>query len=172
MKLINFLDFKPLENLRTEMKAPLVKPIFIHPFHSHSKPVKSDRIEIESLDALTIHPDGTLIFDNTRIILYITDNTLLHLNEVPIISEFHISSCPTIQELVTRGRRLRYFVTAADDEQFVVDDTNEVKKLTVCKDCLLFLNWSQFADVDQKRKKEIVATFTVSSFFKKYPRHL
>jgi len=172
MNLINFLDFKPLEALRTEMKAPLVKPIFIHPFRNHSKPVKSDRIEIESLNDLTIHPDGTFIFNNARVILYIADYTLVHLNEIPIISEFHISSCSTLQELITRGRRLRYFITSADDEQFVVDSSYEVKKLTVCKNCLLFLNWSQYADVDQKRRKEICSTFTVSSFFEKYPRHL
>jgi hypothetical protein len=179
MKLIDFLDFKPLERLRSEMKAPLVKPICIHAFQNPIVTHKSDRIELESLDALTIHPDGTLLYDNKRVLLYIVDYSLTNIYENPIISEFHISSCPTVQELITRGRYLRYFVTSGDDERFVIDQRfesidqyTEVKRLSVCKHCLMFLNWSEYADKDNKIKEHIFNIFTASSFFEKYPKHL
>ncbi len=179
MQLTNFLDFNPLESLRSEMKAPLVKPIFIHSFQNPIVTHKSDRIELESLDALTIHPDGTLLCDNQRVLLYIVDYSLTNIYDSPIISEFHISSCPTLQELITRGRQLRYFVTSGDDELFFIDQlferTNQitlVQKLSVCKHCLTFLNWSQYAEEDEINKHDIFKSFTALSFFEKYPKEL
>ncbi|MFA5216235.1 hypothetical protein [Sulfuricurvum sp.] len=179
MNLINFLDFKPLENLRSEMKAPLVAPIFFHVFQNSIVTHKGDRIELESLNELTIHPDGTLLYDNKRVLLYIVDYSLTNIYDNPIISEFHISSCPTVQELITRGRHLRYFITSGDDELFLIDQmfesTNQitlVQKLSVCKHCLMFLNWSEYADKDNKIKQDIFNIFTASSFFEKYPKQL
>lgn len=179
MELTNFLDFNPLENLRSEMKAPLVKPIFIHAFQNPIITHKSDRIELKSLNELTIHPDGTLLYNNNRVLLYVVDYSLTNFYDSPIVSEFHISSCPTLQELITRGRQLRYFITSGDDELFLIDQmfesTNQitlVQKLSVCKHCLAFLNWSQYTDVDDIGKQNIVKSFTALSFFEKYPRQL
>jgi hypothetical protein len=179
MKLTNFLDFKPLESLRSEMKAPLVKPIFIHSFQNSIITHKGDRIELESLNELTIHPDGTLLYDNKRVLLYIVDYSLTNIYDSPIISEFHISSCPTVQELISRGRQLRYFITSGDDELFLIDQMFErtdqitlIQKLSVCKHCLAFLNWSQYADIDDMSKRNIFKSFTVLSFFEKFPKEL
>ena len=179
MELTDFLDFKPLENLRSEMRAPLVKPIFIHPFQNPIITHKSDRIELKSLNELTIHPDGTLLYHNNRVLLYIVDYSLTTMYDSPIVSEFHISSCPTVQELITRGRQLKYFITSGDDELFLVDQMFEsanqitlIQKLSVCKQCLVFLNWSKYADENSTIKQNIFDRFTVFSFFKKYPKEL
>lgn len=179
MKLTDFLDFKPLADLRSEMKAPLVKPIFIHSFQNPIITQSSDRIELESLNELTIHPDGTLLYNNSRVLLYIIDYSLTNFYDSPIVSEFHISSCQNVQELVTRGRQLRYFITSGDDELFLVDQMFEsinqitlVQKLSVCKHCLAFLNWAQYGDTDEITKQNIFKSFSVLSFFEKYPREM
>jgi hypothetical protein len=179
MKLTDFLNFQPFEDLRNQMKAPLVKPIFSHSFQNSIITQRSDRIELESLNELTIHPDGTLLYNNNRVLLYIVDYSLTNIYDSPIVSEFHISSCPTLQELITRGRQLRYFVTSGDDELFLIDQmfesTNQitlVQKLSVCKHCLAFLNWSQYEDADEITKQNIFKSFTVLSFFENYPRKL
>lgn len=179
MKLINFLDFKPLESLRVEMKAPLVAPVLTHHFQNAIVTHRSDRIELASLNELTIHTDGTLLYNNSRVLLYIVDYSLTNIYDSPIVSEYHISSCQTVQELISRGRRLRYFITSSDDELFFVDQMFDnadhvtlVQKLSVCKHCLVFLNWSQYEDLDTAVKHDIFKSFTAHSFFEKYPREL
>jgi len=159
MQLINFLTFKPLEAVRREMKAPLVKPIFIHKlksrYHTNGQFLGEEELEIDSLDTLKIHLDGTLTYNDKRVLLYIVD-----LSDDPLPPVFHISSCHLLQELNTRGKIFKYYITSKEDGLFFGEP------LGVCKECLTFLNWSGYTQTNRRGQEKIAANFTSRSFFK------
>jgi hypothetical protein len=181
MKLIDFLSFVPFEQLRSTMGASLVKPIgeiIIHGLDEHEiRVIGREGLEIESLDVLTFHDDGTLVYKDTRVILYIRDLSFSSRYNNPAMPRFHVSNCRTLQDMTQRGRGARYVIATREDGIFIVNKTSDGveekginAKLDICKNCLSTLNWSGYTSGGNK--SEIFSHFTISDFFKKYPKSL
>jgi HNH endonuclease len=181
MNLIDFLSFAPLEELRREMGASLVSPIseiIINGLDEHEiRAIGKEGIEIESLDILDFHDDKTLLYKNTRVMLYIRDWSFSNQSNKPTMPRFHICNCATIQKARESGRSARYVIATREDGIFIVNKTNSgivqkgiEAKLDICKNCLSDLNWSGYTSGGNK--VEIFNHFEISDFFKKYPKSL
>lgn len=181
MKLIDFLSFQPFEKLRQDMDAPLVDPIseiVINGLDANEiRAIGLEGIDINSLDVLDIDDNGTLVYKNTRVILYIRDWSYSSSSNNQSMPKFHVSNCRTLQDMRLRGRGARYVIATREDGVFIVNKiTNGLvekgiqAKLDVCKNCLADLNWSDYSSGGDKNK--IFNSFSLTDFFKKYPKSL
>lgn len=168
MKLPNFFEFEPLNNLRKKMNAKIIQDIEI---------VKVDVLSEEELSKLTgvgldisindvkVLEDGTLAYKNARVVLYIRDWT--YPTGHP---KFHVSDCKTLQDMRSKGRVARYVVASRNDGVFNVNilnkNTNNFEnkdlKLSVCKNCLSNINWTKVSS----------KTFDLDVYFQYFPKFL
>ena len=102
MKLPDFFNFEPLNLIKEKMGVPRnvygVLTVLIDPGRLTEEELKkltsSDGIDI-SPDELSILPDGTLAYKNSRVLLYIRDMERYE-------PRFHLANCSTLQEMRTK----------------------------------------------------------------------
>lgn len=179
MKLPDFFNFEPLNLIKEKMGVPRnvygVLTVLIDPSRLTGEELKkltsSDGIDI-SPDELSILPDGTLAYKNSRVLLYIRDMERYE-------PRFHLANCSTLQEMRAKKRFDRYVVSANTDGNFKINIIEasmlrtETRKLSVCQNCLGFLVLGGFSSTwTRKAKTDFVANFNMEDFFKKYPKSL
>jgi hypothetical protein len=186
MKLPNFTQFEPLNNLRHLMGAELGK--FTSAKSSpHLTPDEIDRlarigIEIP-LDQVRVLDDGTLAYKDSRVVLYIRDVTQhrKHVLTEQDMPRFHISDCKKLEEMRRNKRFERYVVSTREDGLFVLNTKHgesreyrqSTERLKICQFCLGKMEWERFSyRMPYLRKMEIVRSFTLHEFFKKYGKTL
>lgn len=183
MKLINFLEFQQFEQLRREMGAELVPPILNITYNGLTdeeiRQITGDGIDIKGINVLEIGDDKTLIYKNTRVILYIRDWSFNPQYSNDTMPKFHLSYCETLENMAMKGRSNRYVIATRDDGLFKVnkiifgkiDNQNgQEVKLEICKNCLKNLNWNNYNSSNYHQKNEIYTNFKISKFFEKYPK--
>ncbi|TQV64081.1 MAG: HNH endonuclease [Sulfurovum sp.] len=181
MKLKDFLKDSTLEELRKEMGAKLVEPISKITYNPLTEEelnkLNEDGIDIENLDEVTINYDGTLIYKNTRVILYIRDWSFKDKYNKPSAPRYHVANCETLKRMREQGKKDRYVIATREDGIFTVNksqinNNNGIEiKLNICKNCLRALNWEQYNNL-KSEKNEIFKAFTIQKFFTKYPKSL
>jgi len=184
MKLPNFYEFEPLNSVKARMGIPR------NVYGSLTVLVAAGRLtelELEKLtspngldisgDELTILPDGTLAYKNSRVVLYIRDVTVYGSHEIQ--PRFHLANCATLQQMRERNRIERYVVSTRTDGRFNLNVINagkaktELYDLSVCQNCLNLLNFDGFVMNWSKTKRiDFVKLFNIGRFFDKYPRSL
>lgn len=184
MKLPNFYEFEPLNYVKGRMGIPM------NVYGNLTVLVDAGRLtelELEKLtsptgldisgDELTILPDGTLAYKNSRIILYIRDVTIYGNQEIQ--PRFHLANCATLQQMRERKRFDRYVVSTRTDGRFYLNlidagrARTELCDLSVCQNCLNLLNFDGFAmKWSQAKRIDFVKLFMIDRFFEKYPRSL
>ncbi len=184
MKLPNFYEFEPLNSVKARMGIPR------NAYGSLTVLVAAGRLtelELEKLtspngldisgDELTILPDGTLAYKNSRVILYIRDVTVYGNQEIQ--PRFHLANCTTLQQMRERKRFDRYVVSTRTDGRFNLNLINagtartELYELSVCQNCLNLLNFDGFVmRLPQRKRIDFVRLFKIDRFFEKYPRSL
>jgi hypothetical protein len=156
------------------VKIVLPKPVYKKRPEPKLEPLPPQGVEIDNFDQIKVNPDGTLGFGGRRVTLHIRDVSRVRGDfHIP---RFHLAFCRTLEEMSSRGRFERYVVSDRDDEIFFIRvDSAPLTEydLDVCQNCLDKLKWRGFSS-DQSRtyRHEIVRTFTLVDFFKKYPRSL
>ena len=121
MKLPDFFNFEPLNLIKEKMGVPRnvygVLTVLIDPSRLTEEELKkltsSDGIDI-SPDELSILPDGTLAYKNSRVLLYIRDMERYE-------PRFHLANCSTLQEMRAKKRFDRYVVSANTDGNFKIN---------------------------------------------------
>jgi hypothetical protein len=102
MKLPDFYKFAPLNDLRARMGIPpnVYGTLALTISAAKLTPDELDRLyegdglEV-GLDEVNVHDDGTLIYKNTRVLLYIRD---VHPYQEQIdLPKFHVAHCPTLK---------------------------------------------------------------------------
>lgn len=184
MKLPNFYEFEPLNTVKSKMGIPR------NVYGTFTVLVDASRltkVELEKLtsangldisaDELTILPDGTLAYKNSRVILYIRDITVYGNKEIQ--PKFHLADCITLQQMREQKRFDRYVVSTRTDGLFnlnVINDGQsrvELQDLSVCQNCLNFLHFNKF---EMKWSKSIrfdfVRLFKIDNFFDQFPRSI
>jgi hypothetical protein len=185
MRLPDFSNDKQLNSLRERLGAPL---------RAYEAAVASGALtvaEIESLaregldiplEEVTVLDDGTLIYKNRRVVLYIRDVKQYRKTGLDDLPRFHISNCDKLQEMRYNNRFERYVVATRDTGVFQINlksyGSPEYEKsdrpLRVCQLCLAKLDWMGFRAIggDRSRKRGVVAEFKLAKFFEVYPQHI
>jgi hypothetical protein len=139
--------------------------------------VSPDGLDIQSLDDIRTLDDGTLAYKNSRILLYIRDHTVY--NDRPVDPKFHVADCGTLQEMKQKKRFARYVVATRLDGTFRLNIINggqkseEVKKLSVCQNCMNQLQFDGFQmTMARQARYALVNSFSIERFFQKYPKTL
>ena len=184
VKLINFKNFKPFQELKELMNITEEDEISINDGISF----KIDEIfwnEVKSTGALIPkeelikHEDYTLGVKGSdqRIIVYIKEQYF-----DPDFEEkeykFHISWCKTLEQMYEGKRYDRYVAVQKEEPEFLVDlinlknradiRKNITKKMSVCKNCLTKLNYKGYATAGYREKQEIYKKFSLKEFLEIY----
>ena len=185
MKLINFKNFKPFQDIKKLMNITEEDEISIN----DGVYFKIDKIFWEDVKNIgrTIPPevmargdDGSTICikgTDQRIVVYIKEQFF-----DPEYGEseykFHISWCRTLEQMYNGKRYNRYVAVQKEEPEFLVDLINRknnndirrniIRKMSVCKNCLTKLNYKGYANADAKTKKEIYENFSLKEFLEMY----
>jgi hypothetical protein len=174
MKLINFIEVESLNNLRDSMKAKLVEIIATtNGWDALEDKLGTTGIDV-SIDEIKTLPNGTLVYKNRIVIVYIRD---WNFNSYSM-PKYHIANCSTLQEMRELNKINRYVVSNKDDGKFVVNKIkngviSSEESLDVCKNCLRHLNWNGYQDeYEYSKRNKIFNDFTLRVFFEKYTKLL
>src|ERR1700682_4260443 len=184
MKLTDFYKFAPLNDLparlgiphdvygtlAVEISAPKLTPEELVRLY------EGDGIEV-GLDEVDVLEDGTLVYKNARVLLYIRD---VHPYQEQIdLPKFHVAHCPTLKNMNEIGRSHRYLISARVDGTFRLNvfrgNTMKVENtsLNVCQNCLGTLEFNGFKNNLTRPERTLhVNAFTPANFFEQYPRLL
>lgn len=132
--------------------------------------------DFDDINEITPLKDHTLTYNNERIILYIRDVANYGHYDLP---KFHIAKCSTLQTMFENNRKRRYVRTQNETGVFYLNTISgnrlrEIEeKLDVCQNCLNILDWDGFSMGWERAKRDkYVRDFTITRFFKKYPKSL
>jgi hypothetical protein len=185
MKLPDFLADAQLDALRAKIGAPI---------RLYAPTLSSDTLTVAEIDALaregldiplqdvTILDDGTLVYKNRRVVLYIRDVKQYRKTEVEEFPRFHVSNCDKLQEMRSNNRFERYVVATRETGVFQINlkryNSGTFEKsergLNVCQLCLSKLNWDGFKQIgnDRSRRRDFVTNFKLAKFFEVYPQNI
>lgn len=181
MKLPDFTNDSGWNGLRSSMRAPFVR------FNTNDwRVVNSDDllgrlsstgIEV-TFDEISINDDGTFSFKGERVLVHIQDQRVNPRYANNGGYRFHLCNCGTIEDFRKRNQLERYVVSRRTDGLFIVNEYNPVtrqyiskgqkKRLTVCKNCLLQLNYRGYSD--HKAGNGIYSQFNLEEFFEEYQK--
>jgi hypothetical protein len=183
MTLPNFIEFEPFNRLRRLMNAPLPDNFssgyVINPLTRSDLDKALEGIEgvtIEDIGHVQPLPDGTLAYQDRRIILYIRDNRVFAGKSIKL-PKFHMANCSTLFQMWRRGRFGRYVISTRTDGRFRINimdgsgNESSIIKLEVCKLCLEHLHYEGYRQGTRRRDKEIYNTFTLQEYFTAYPKN-
>lgn len=117
--------------------------------------------------------DGTLEWKGHKVILHIFSvrNGWNNSGENNL-PKFHVADCRTLQAMRERGAFERYVVSLRTTGTFEIGLNSErvEKRLLVCQNCLIQLNYQEFANSNNFTKKTIITQFNIVNFFKLYDK--
>jgi hypothetical protein len=182
VKLPDFLNHAGMNDLRVKMRdAPLGNAIAREASHRLTEAeleiLITGGIDIKSLDDVRACQDGTLAFKDRRVVLYIRDISEFR-GYRQTLPKFHVAECRTLQEMRRNQRFGKYVVAARMDGQFQINrigsaTESKLERLAVCKNCLDKLQFNGYRhDWAKSRCDAVVETFTLSDFFRQYPRDI
>jgi hypothetical protein len=185
MKLPNFFKFAPLNDLKQRMGVP------IDTYGSFAgdpdRITAEERVLLESgegievsFDQLTVLPDKTLAYKDSRVLLYIRDVHVYGSRQrEDWHPRYHLANCTTLQEMNAVGRFERYVIAAETSGEFILNMItgskvrSERRQLSVCQNCLAGLAFDGFSfRKDRHTRANFVRSFTPSLFFAAYPQSL
>ena len=184
MKLPDFFRFEPLNRLKSQMGIGHdiygKFSVTIDPGRLTSEELErlvDEGIDVELKD-VTILPDGTLAYKDSRVLLYIRDIHIYgHREWEP---RYHLFNCKKLVDMFQHGRFNRYVVATRADGQFKINLIKEAnirsedRRLRVCQFCLDGLPGIKFnfRAMSSGRRELFVSEFVPDDFFKIYPRSL
>ena len=177
MKLPDFKESSQLNDLRFRMKADLVEFNSNMDWTSISfaelNQLRTDGVEVP-IEELEFLPDGTFIWKNQRVIVYIRDQIGYYRDKG---YKFHLCDCTTIQGMRERGRYKRYVLSTRTDGQFLINvvgksgdiiERDIIEPLTVCKNCLKHLDYKGYKTGLSSKKKKVYENFSIERFFDEF----
>lgn len=178
-RLPDFLTWSPLNALRQKMNAPLTDNFILEPVYSEISIIEqlnTGGVEI-AFDEISVHEDGTLIYQGYRGLLHIRD--ISSIGEEARMPRYHLAYCQTLEKMKNNARFDRYVVAQTITGEFKVniidhEITSRNVRLNVCQNCLERIHWKGFSmhGMSRDERQRIVASFSLSDFFIQYPRDL
>src|SRR6266481_242261 len=119
MMLPDFIEFEPFNRLRRLMNAPL--PNEFSSGYTINRLTQDDLdralegiegVTVDDISDVTVLPDGTLSYQNRRVLLYIRDKWAFPGQRLP---KFHLANCKKLEEMRAHGRLERYVISTRSD---------------------------------------------------------
>jgi len=175
----DFLNWPALNSLRQQMGAPLTDSFVLTPVYSDISildKMNTGGVEIDLKD-ISVHDDGTLIYQGYRGLLHIRD--IISVSGETRMPRYHLAFCQTLEKMQKNSRFERYVMAQSISGEFkvnIINRTVESKKvkLNVCQNCLDRIRWKGFSITGESRsvRQQRVENFSLSEFFREYPRDL
>jgi hypothetical protein len=129
-------------------------------------------------DDLTILPDGTLVYKDSRVLLHIRDINVVAANHG--MPKYHFSNCSALISMRASGKFDKYVISTTVDGVFSIRmiqnniPHQKYEKLHVCKNCLNEFHLKGFDSqkMSPAEKTRFVAKFVPDDFFSLYPQSL
>lgn len=118
--------------------------------------LKKSYIDLDFED-IQINDDDFLSFEGRKVAAYIRDQNVSRFGAY----RYHLCNCSTLQDMDSKGRLKKYFVTKNDSGEFLVNDISQnppnerYLKLSLCQNCIKVLY----------RKKMYFRDFNLKKFF-------
>lgn len=183
MKLPDFTQFAPLNELRKKMGAEKIRE-FTPPERltkEETEKLAKGVMEIK-LDEIRVLDDGTLAYKDSRVILHIRDVSNYRRgdsDQIEDLPRFHVSYCDTLEYMFSINRDKRYVGATREDGSFEIKiitkgkEKSRNEKLIICQNYLKKLGWEGcLKRSSQKKMDSLVSGFTLQDFFKKYNKTL
>lgn len=186
MRLPDFIDFQPFNQLRKSMGATKLGDFNLvitasSITYEEEQLLESSGVEIDSLDSICELEDGTLAFKDTRVLLYIRDVNVSsgRYSQNKTLPKFHLSWCTTLKNMKAGKRFDRYVLSTRTDGIFEIRKTGKYSRnvtkfnesLDVCKNCLDKLRYQGYRNGSSWSKNQnIFQGFSLGDFFAKYPK--
>jgi len=147
-----------------------------NPFDSNGFRERLDKYgEIDDVDFKDIginKEDETFEFAGRKVLVYIRDRKQAIYDKYGS-PKFHIANCDTLKKAITDGNFNKYVVSTKTDGTFkirILPNGNErLEKLNVCKNCLDWLNYKKYAELNNKQQKNNICNeFSIADFFEQY----
>ena len=179
MRLIDFLNFDPLNELRKQMGIdgfiewnPLVDWKGINSEEWANLHWQGVDVPLEEIKP---QPDGTLEYRGRKVVVYIRDQIFYHTQSSEY--KFHLAWCDTLSGMKRKGRyNSRYVVSRRIDGKFIVNrmlgsqmiERNQELEMKVCRYCLKRINYMKYLEDREKVYRE----FSVKDYFAKYDSYI
>lgn len=178
MKLPNFLEDASWNSLRRTMKAELAD--FDPPkWENLGLSDTLDKLRRAGIDVqvseISTDENDAFTYKGIHVLVYIRDQRI-NPNKGQSGYKYHLANCKTIREFASKNILDRYVVSRRTDGVFLVNVYNVVtrsydeqgvyKKLDVCKNCLMHLNYKGYSD--HLRDVEISGNFDLNEYFDLY----
>jgi len=182
MKLKDFADFQPFNKLRkslnnTEYKSFDYKAKKIIDKNEYlNRALSNTGIEVD-ISEISTGKNATLNYADKPVLLYMKD---WYFDPAVGVKpyKFHIANCKTIREFSRKQQSDKYTVSQRTDGFFYVNlieedtekvvETNSLKKMQVCKNCLMELEYNGYQN--HWKDKDIYEEFDIAEFFEEYGR--
>ena len=185
MKLTDFLDFAPLNELREKMGVNHVITWQPEVYWQRLNANEWREIHRGGLDVNIeeIHPqsDGTLEYRGRKVVVYIRDQNSYHTyslqNHLDSEYKFHLAWCETLIEMKKKRRyNTRYVVSRRKDGRFMVNrilsnqvvDKNLELEMKVCKYCLRRIDYKGY----RNNRERVYRGFSIKEYFEKYDSYI
>ena len=145
----------------------------------------SEGLEIGDIGKISVIEGKYLYFQGQRVLVYIRDQ-YMNPHDKKREYKYHIAYCQILEKMKRNNRFERYVLSTRTDGKFLVNvrhlETREIieekviKKLNVCKMCLIKLNYNgyrnHFGDKEIYRKFDLQEFFEyVKTHFKEKPKY-
>lgn len=179
MKLINFLEFEPLKEIMEKMKIDKDEKIEIERIEK----IKIAGIwkELSSLSGLDIDINETDFSEKgyikykefDKLVAYIRDQK--YYNGKFSLKKFHIAyNCKTLRDSRNLKHASKYKIVQNKSPEFLINilsedgktviESNVIRKLDVCINCLETLNYKNFLNVSKFEQNKIRNSFSFEEF--------
>lgn len=186
MKLIEFSRNDYLNLLRRQMGADKLGSFAPVGAIQKLTPLELDQlmsggIDV-ALDEIRILDDGTLAYKDSRVLVYSRDISLGSVTDDNIwqMPRFHFADCRKLRDTRQREPEAPFVVSIKEDGNFSINKVSiwgkakhDFLRLVVCEYCLDALAIDGFShDLPEEPRRRIAHAFSISRYFRKYPKCL
>jgi len=168
MELPDFSSDAGLERLRREIGATEIVELRAPAWRDWD----GFGIDIADISEVQVEPDGTLSYEDRRVLVYIRDRNIDRYALEGF--RYHVAECETLKGMRRNQRFSRYVVTTRTDGRFVVnlfsngEQEERLLEIPVCKNCLKSLDWKSYKGLSWNEKEACWKAFDPNEFLDKY----
>lgn len=170
MKLVDFNDFEPMNELRSRMGAELISK-FQATWDSISEEELENQLRttgvLVDFNDIVFNDVGYSTYKNKLVLFYIKTQIARYFYKG---YKFHFSKCSTISSAIDDNRNSRYVISKRTDGIFNVILRSEIHEeereveLKPCKNCLKSVNYKGYAVASSTDKGKIYSQFDIAEF--------
>lgn len=171
MKLPDFLEFEPFNDIRDRMGADVLGDFVF--FDPHLNLTGHERLSLEQEglaiddEHFRVGADFTLIYKDSRILLMYTQPESQETDRAESTSQryYHIASCNEVEALMNEGLK---------ESRWKGRTTTSIETCQVCTECLQRMQYQHFDNHRHRHRgysDRVQQDFDLADFFRRYPMY-